>query len=158
MKSKNMLINASIIIFMMSFSLIAVADAVIEIVNGRPVRLEETYAQHTVGLGQSEIMCSGVIIDGSHVITAAHCLNEVAHGKVYFGTNQKNFIFRSVIAATIHPDYCKVLCGTIASYDDNDILVLEFDGGLPPGFNPVVIAPQTEFGGFIHKRTCRLQS
>lgn len=123
------------------------------IVNGRPVQLGENYSNHTVGLGDLELFCTGVIIDAHHIVTAAHCEDGLLGGKVYFGTSGANFEYRTITAVTPHPDYCvKATCGTSTSIDDFDILVIKFDGNLPHGFTPVPVASKKELasGASIH--------
>lgn len=142
MKIKHLVTTGALFILLNSFSVSAFASFSPKIVNGRPVRLGENYSKYTVGLGSSEIMCTGVIIDKNHVLTAGHCQQEVIHGKVFFGTDKTNFIFRSVIGSTLHPEYCNNNCGTLVSKDDHDILILKFDGDLPEGFEAVAVAPK----------------
>lgn len=141
MKQNQLVRKFALIALLNCFSIAAAASFNPFIVHGRPVKLGENYSKYTVGLGQSEIMCSGVIIDKNHIVTAAHCNDEVSHGKVYFGTDKTNFVFRTVIGSTLHPEYCKNgNCGTLGSQDDNDILILKFEGDLPEGFEAVPVA------------------
>lgn len=116
------------------------AGDIIEIVHGRPVHAGENYSKHTVGLGAPEIVCTGVIVGQNHIVTAAHCAEDVHHGKVFFGTESTNFVSRNVIESVTNPEYCKNDCGSLTSKDDHDILILKFDGDLPAGFAPVEIA------------------
>ena len=133
-----------IILTVCLFSAVSVAAMSPFIVNGRPVQLGENYSAHTVGLGDHQLFCTGVIISSHHILTAAHCKDGLLNQKVYFGLGPSNFEFRTVTAVTAHPDYCKKSeCGTEYSKDDFDILVVEFSGDLPFGFTPVEIASKS---------------
>ena len=111
------------------------------IINGRPVLLGESFLNHTVGLGDSQLFCTGVIISDHHILTAAHCEDGLLNQKVYFGLGPADFEYRTITAVTAHPDNCKNKnCGTENSVGDSDILIVEFSGDLPLGFKPVKIA------------------
>ena len=140
MKLQQSLLKIALVTGLLFISLSSQASDILEIVNGRPVHAGESYSRHTVGLGDSDIVCTGVIIGVHHVITAGHCAEDVQHGKIFFGTEKSNFEYRNVIEATLNPDYCKNDCGTLTSEDDHDIVILKFDGDLPAGFQPVEIA------------------
>ena len=142
MKIQRGFFKLSLVLSLIFVSLASFAGArdTLEIVHGRRVHAGENYSKHTVGLGESQVVCTGVIVGAHHVITAGHCTEDVQHGKIYFGTDSSNFQSRNVIKATLNPDYCKNDCGTLTSKDDHDILVLKFDGDLPAGFEPVDIA------------------
>lgn len=131
------------------FSANTFASSAIEIIHGKPVALGESYSVHTVGVGTTEIMCTGVIIGKNHILTAAHCKEDVEHGRIYFGTDKTNFVFRDVVQVTEHPEYCFDSCGTLTSVDDNDILIVEFAGGLPEGFAPVAIAAKSSLAPMV---------
>ena len=123
------------------------------IVNGRPVLAGENYVSHTVAVGDNELFCTGVIISSHHILTAAHCEEGLVGGKVFFGLDAAKFEHRAITAVTAHPDYCrKSDCGTSSSEDDFDILVIEFSGQLPLGFEPVPVASKVDLqaGTKIH--------
>lgn len=142
MKLQQRFLSLALVTGLTFISLPSQAGDILEIVHGRPVHAGENYSKHTVGLGESGIVCTGVIIGAHHIITAGHCADDVQHGKIYFGTEKSNFEYRTVIEATLNPDYCKNNCGTLTSKDDHDIIVLKFEGELPLGFEPVEIAGQ----------------
>ncbi len=143
MKTNQLVAKIAFFTLLNLFSIASVANFNPLIVNGRPVKLGENYSKYTVGLGSTEIICTGVIIDKNHIVTAGHCFDDVRHGKVYFGTDKTNFVFRTIIDGTLHPDYCKNNCGTLTSKDDNDISIVKFDGDLPAGFEPVTLAQKS---------------
>ncbi len=123
------------------------------VINGRPVLAGENYASHTVAVGDREFFCTAVVISAHHVLTAAHCEEGLKGGNVFFGLDKAHFESRPITGVTAHPDYCrKSDCGTLGSEDDFDILVIEFSGQLPLGFEPVPIASKVDLqtGTKIH--------
>ncbi len=142
-------------IFLIAFSIssFAVESMAPFIINGRPVLLGESYLNHTVGLGDQQLFCTGVIISAHHILSAAHCKDGLLNQRVYFGLGPASFEYRTITAVTAHPDNCKnENCGTEYSVDDADILIVEFSGDLPFGFTPVEIAPASQLisGAAIH--------
>ncbi len=142
---KNKLLALCVFVSFNLFTSIGLAFVFPDIINGKPVQPGEIYSKYTVGLGDEELFCSGVIISDHHILTAAHCQDGLLKGKIYFGTNKSNFEYRNIRAITVHPDYCKQNnCGTEYSKDDHDILVVELIGDLPQGYKPITIAAQSE--------------
>ncbi len=116
------------------------------IVNGRPVVAADAYAKYTVAVGPlEEPQCTGVVIGAHHVLSAAHCVEAIAGGYVFFGLD---FAAPSVVTRKIknvigHPQYCDSCANGISLGDTNDLSIVEFEGDLPAGFEPVEFAPKS---------------
>ena len=135
-----------------------------EISNGTPVSDSDPISRATVAIylnfkgedGSTNFknICTGTLVDPTHVITAGHCYAEVAAKfgttvdnvrgatAVAFGTSivnsmqSTNVVFRKIAAATVHPKY--VLNGvshatTVAMYD---VAVLKLETPAPQGTLP----------------------
>lgn len=84
--------------------------------------------KYQVSLWEDEkIICSGVILDDKHILTAAHCVDDVSTNriKIVAGVShirQNNLKFRSVTKIHLHEDYsdARVSCEHLK----NDIAVL----------------------------------
>jgi len=133
------------------------------IVNGSDVTADDAVAKSTVALlvsleGYPEAMfCTGTLVSENVIITAAHCLEDyrdigydqetgefkeirlkVTGGNVAFATNAKtgNPTKRSFTRFSIHPQYQPKEVGQ-GSW--NDIAILQFEGSLPDGYQPVPV-------------------
>jgi hypothetical protein len=118
------------------------AQASEDIVGGSPVPTGNPVEQSTAALVWEDVMvCSGVILDSDILLTAAHCLGEPK--EVVFGIDAaaSGATRRPITGALAHPGF------DLASYDKDpipanldDIAVVRFDGGLPPGAMPALLA------------------
>jgi secreted trypsin-like serine protease len=99
----------------------------------------------TVGLrmrlstGTSTI-CTGTLVDQDLVVTAGHCLKRKPKSlTILFGLNmdEKETVARDTAAYEVHPKYNE----NEGKDGNNDIALIQFSGGIPPGFSPAGIVP-----------------
>lgn len=113
------------------------------IVNGRPVRQDDSFRFYTVSVGpKEEPQCTGVIVGEHHILTAAHCVEVIEGTFVHFGLDFSSpksirLPIKNVIG---HPKYCPTCTEDITLGDTADIALVEVDGSLPPGYQSVNIA------------------
>ena len=113
------------------------ADSSGAIVGGAVETEGSAIAQRTVLFSPRSVHglhgCTATILDGSHALTAAHCL---------FGAEDVPDLVL-VFATHFAEDAPMRAVTSMKAYDggfDNDVAVLTFSGGLPPGYLPVTLA------------------
>jgi secreted trypsin-like serine protease len=111
------------------------------IVNGQKLKSGNSISSRLVTIsllknGDSYI-CTGALLSGNIVLTAAHCLGDsLAETKILFSNNincinkeNSSELIRSVVDGKIHPAYSENI-----SDHSHDIALLKFEGSLPSGF------------------------
>ena len=130
------------------------------IIGGTTVSSSTEIAQRTVGLffqgkpdaqGQaSAAVCTGSIVDDSHIITAAHCVQDFYEGAVIFTAGNMFAVLdqaskggiASVNGQLAMMDSAVALPGFPGMANSNnanefvDLAVITFKGGLPAGYQP----------------------
>ena len=127
------------------------AYATQEVVGGQNVSGSDVIAQRTVGIfmkmDKGAAICSGEIIDNSHILAAAHCVTGVQGGYVVFSTGD------ITKAPTQNPSSVRPITGAKAmpGYDGQtsgggefaDFSIISFSGGIPSGYEPAHFLPQS---------------
>ncbi len=102
------------------------------------ISLSENTAQ-----GFSRSFCSGTIISSNAILSAAHCLAGKAPQNIWvtFGTDGlQSTTLKPATQIFIHPRY-QVYGSRLPNVKDNgDLAILTFDGGLPFGYRPALLA------------------
>ena len=126
------------------------------IVNGTEISVEQAPWQVAVTArhpsSDTETVCSGSILDPSHILTAAHCvfgsgtnqLTPVEDFTVYAGTSDIDKLEgerRAVATVTPHPYYVNYPESAEANADDVAILTLEEPLAIGPSISPLALAP-----------------
>lgn len=110
------------------------------IMNGRLTEESDSFAKHVVGIyKKGETWCSGVVISEEFALTAAHCIDDVKGAKLAFGTNKNNWEYREIVRFKQHEEYHDEVVG-ITDVPANDLLLIQFKGGLPFGYKPAPMA------------------
>jgi hypothetical protein len=126
------------------------------IVNGTEISVAQAPWQVAVTArhpgSHTETVCSGSILDPSHVLTAAHCVfgsgtNQLTPAEdftVYAGASDIDKLEgerRAVTAVTPHPYYVNYPEGAEANADDVAVLTLEEPLAIGPSISPLALAP-----------------
>lgn len=140
-------------------------NQVVPIVGGTSVSNAEVIAKRTVGLffittKKENGVCTGSILDDSHILTAAHCVADYAQGLVVFA-NDKLLDYvkaavkggvsrvpqvRLMVSVKQEPGYS----GQEGGGDEfNDLAVITFQGGLPAGYQPAKFLSQVSAQAFL---------
>lgn len=109
------------------------------IVNGKTLSAGNAFSSRVVGIvmmdakGDISGICTGSLLPGNVVLTAAHCVDDNKMG-IVFSTNWecsgKNTQVRAVVQKAVHPQ---------ANNGDsvpNDLALLKFSGDVPSGYTP----------------------
>ena len=141
----------SLTTLMIMFSLHAAhaAQPIQPVVGGQNVAAQDVIAESTVGIlmkmTKGAGICSGEIIDSSHILAAAHCLNGFQGGYVVFSTGDITTILKSnpgvarkITAVKAMPGYSGQTSG---SEEFADFSIITFSGGLASGYAPARFLP-----------------
>lgn len=118
------------------------------ITHGQNVDAADPIAKYTVALATPDLknLCSGVIIAKNLILTAGHCFKYTPsplpditpHIQILFSMNLKDrYQYRKIKSIHIHQKYEDR--SPYDLFEKYDLTVLEFDGGLPSGYEPVGI-------------------
>ena len=154
------------ILLLCSFGAAFSANAEIEttpIVGGSVVNQSSVIAKRTVGLyffinenGQTgAAICSGSILDQSHILTAAHCVQNFKAGYVAFSASNifpvlqaagtaagpsgqfpSGGLVQPMTSAVAAPGFPGMSEASGNGAEFLDLAVITFKGGLPPGYEP----------------------
>lgn len=108
------------------------------VVGGQEIELGSPLAKSTVGIYESKIgyICSGTLLPGNLVLTAAHCVDPKAKNlKIYFSNKMQGASEaekRNVVAGVVHADYSMEM----KAEDMADIAILKFEGEVPQDYAP----------------------
>ena len=140
----------SLIIFLISTLSLSSAYASKSIIGGQLVSSHEVISKRTVGIFIKDsigpAICSGEIIDSSHILTAAHCINGFQSGYVVFSTGNITNILktnpnlgREIISVKAMPGYEGQTSG---NGEYSDFSIITFTGGLVNGYEPAHFLPE----------------
>ena len=108
----------------------------VSIINGRITESTDSFAKHVIGIyKKGETWCTGVVISEEFALTAAHCIDDVKGAKLVFGATKNQWEFREIVKYKQHEEYNEEIVG-ITDVPANDLLLIQFKGGLPFGYSP----------------------
>ncbi len=149
------------------------SDQVSAIVGGVNVSASQAIAKRTVALfmwqnSGSVGLCTGSIMDDSHILTAAHCVSDFKQGVVVFSTNSIIDLVKKAAQQGIKAvPQIRVMTSAVAQpgysgqeggdSEFNDLAIITFQGGLAPGYEPAHFLPKAQvLGAFASKTTITL--
>ncbi len=139
-----------ILFFVCLFELahLSVSQAAVPIIGGETVQADDPVAKYTVGVlirsaEGKRGFCSGTIIADDQILTAAHCIEDVATAKIVFkrqdilsyDSEEDNVWVRT--AQTIKMGLGLPPLEERKRFEYNDLALLTFAGGLPEGYEKV---------------------
>ena len=158
-------LKSSLLILALFFSSLSPKSATaseqmnLPIVGGTPVSADSLIARRTVALyflvtqnGQKgAALCSGSILDSSHILTAAHCMQDFQSGYVVFSADQVfpllkqvsangiaslHGLVQAMTAAKAYPGFPGMNQANGNGGEFVDLAIISFSGGLPSGYEP----------------------
>ena len=125
------------------------SEASLEVVGGQVITSQDVIAQSTVGIimksGKGTSICSGEIIDSSHILSAAHCTPGFQKGYIVFSTGDITSIIKSNPSVARPITGVKAMPGyngqTGGSEEFADFAIFTFSGGIPSGYRAARFLP-----------------
>lgn len=117
------------------------------IVNGYDVQAGAKEAASVVFIVEQSqgFTCTGTLISDKLVLTAAHCIGQKPEDtKIFFGVNPvgtDDAVSRDAVKFVAHDGYVS------SGQSSNDIALIRFDGGLPPGATAARLANPADLVG-----------
>jgi secreted trypsin-like serine protease len=154
LRQENMKNSASLqiamIVLFTAFSTQA-SHAAVEVVGGKNVTSQDVISRRTVGivmkLANGTAICSGEIIDSSHILAAAHCTTKVQGGYIVFATTnivqvaqQNQAAVRKITSIKAMPGYSGQTGG---GGEFADFAIFTFSGGVPMGYEAAHFLPSS---------------
>ncbi len=145
----------------------ASTESVTPIIGGTSVAAGTTIAKRTVGLyfiqkDGRQGLCTGSLLDDSHVLTAAHCIDGFKQGLVIFSaTHMLDIVEKAATKGMAAAPEARLVTSAVAQpgYDGqaggdaefNDVAILTFKGGMVEGYEPAKFLSKTDALNLLKK-------
>jgi secreted trypsin-like serine protease len=125
------------------------AQASVAVIGGKLVTRDDSIASSTVALmmkhKKGPVLCTGVLVDSKHVLTAGDCMNGISGGDVVFSTGDATTAVEKTPNLTRKFTSIKVMPGysgqTGGSTEFSDFAIVTFEGDVPTGYAPAKFLP-----------------
>lgn len=124
----------------------------LSIVGGQEATVQDLVSRTTVKVftGSQGAYCSGTVIGPNHVVTAAHCFDDVHSSStpvgIGWGLNPSQATMTKAKSWTVHPRYKKDMFssnGALLSEILYDVALIHFSGSIPAGYGVAPVGSTT---------------